>query len=150
MSYYESFNIYNIKPQVSIDEFIILFPILDVLSKSSKIKCRRNNGTLIEGKFCNELFITWNKNCNDWLLPVKYIVNDELIIKYIYVDDLHLSGISFNYIIFIKFCLDSNIFNKNIDFPQSTTDSQIYNNFTRLTPELNPEDGIEISEPLFI
>jgi len=160
MSIYATYRLYDIEKKVLPANFINLLPRLWLLS----LKIERSDGTFVDGLFCTEQFVFWQESLNSWLIPVKYNVNGEYRQKYMLIDDLVLSGVSLDEIANLKEILNNGIYKSfvlgNFHYispqfgampaPQVTRENKMYIDFTRRTPELNPENALDVPEPLFL
>jgi len=160
MSIYATYRLYDIEKKVLPANFINLLPKLMLLS----LKIERSDGTFVDGLFCTDQFVIWRENLNSWLIPVKYHTNGQFRQKYMLIDDLVLSGVSLDEIANLKEILNNGIYKSFVlsnfhhispqfsamPAPQVTRENKMYIDFTRRTPELNPENALDVPEPLFI
>lgn len=159
--YYEKYKSYDTNKKVLMDDFIKLFPNLETLN----IKIERSNGEIVDGFLSSEQFVFWCDLHQTWLIPVKFINNNgkmqEYIYKFIYIDDLNLSGVSSQDIANIKNNLDSGIYKPLLiklihkESPKMTgyvprmpkNESKMYVDFTRRTPEFAPGTALDVPKP---
>jgi hypothetical protein len=160
MSIYATYRLYDIEKKVLPTDFINLIPKLWLLT----LTIERSDGTFVDGLFCNDQFVIWRESLNSWLIPVKYNVYGEYRRKYILIDDLVLSGVSLYEIAILKEILNNGIYKSFVlgnfhhispqfgamQAPQVTRENKMYIDFTRRTPELNPENVLDVPEPLFL
>ena len=94
MSYYKKFKSYDTNKKVLMQDFVKLLPNLETLT----IKVERSNGDIVEGFLSSDQLVFWCDFHQSWLIPVKFINNNskmrEYIYKFIFIDDLNMSGVS--------------------------------------------------------